>query len=375
MRIGFDAKRLYNNFTGLGNYSRTLVGNLSAFHPDDEYFLYTPGFKKTPETVFFLNEMNYRTITPNGGAKAYWRGCSVKKNLKDDKIDIYHGLSHEIPLNIHKSSTRSVVTIHDIIYKTYPDMFPLVDRVIYDAKFRYSCKHADKVIAISESTKQDIIKYFGTPAEKIEVIYQAINPVFYQMQEPEKARQITQQYKLPENYLLYVGSINSRKNLLSVVKALKLLPEDFRLPLVVVGQGGKYKEEVLKYIAANQLEHLVILINNLSDSRTLQAFYQQARMFIFPSIYEGFGLPVTEALLSKTPVITSNVSSLPEAGGAHTCYVEPMDIESIAQNIELILSDDAKRNTMIEEGFNFAQQHFSPRQLTENVHNLYKQLC
>lgn len=374
MRIGFDAKRLYNNFTGLGNYSRTLVGNLSAFYPDNQYYLYTPSIKNTPETILFLNKMNYNTITPGNQLKAYWRGCSIKKDLKRDKIDIFHGLSHEIPFNIHKTNIRSVVTIHDIIYKTYPDMFTAIDRAIYNAKFRYSCKHADKVIAISESTKQDIIKYFNTPSDKIEVIYQAINPVFYQMQDAEKAEQITKQYNLPDDYLLYVGSINSRKNLLSIIKALKLLPKDLQIPLVIVGQGGQYKNEVLSYAKANRLDHLLILINNLSDSRTLQAFYQRAKIFVFPSIYEGFGLPVTEALLSKTPVITSNISSLPEAGGESSYYVSPMDIEAIAKGIETIMTDDLQRQKMVEEGFNFAQQQFSPKHLTEQVYNLYKQL-
>lgn len=375
MRIGFDAKRLYNNFTGLGNYSRTLVGNLSAFYPGDEYCLYTPTVRHTPETEMFLNEMNYRTVVSHSPLKAYWRGCSVKKNLKQDHIDIYHGLSHEVPLNIHKSGIRSVVTIHDIIYKTYPDMFTSIDRAIYDMKFRYSCKHADKVIAISEQTKRDIISYFGTSEDKIEVIYQAINPIFYQMQEMELATCIVEKFQLPKDYLLYVGSINSRKNLMSIVMAMKLLPRDLQLPLVIVGQGGQYKQDTLKYAIDNKLDHLLIWVNNLSDSRTLQAFYQRARMLIFPSVYEGFGLPVTEALLSGTPVITSNVSSLPEAGGPNSYYVSPMDIEQIARGIETILTDDTLRIEMIEKGFHFAQAQFMPKRLTEQVHQLYQNLA
>ena len=178
----------------------------------------------------------------------------------------------------------------------------------------------------------------------------------------------------PEDFLLYVGSINSRKNLLSVIKAYALLPGDLQIPLVIIGKGGQYKDEVLKYAASRQLISKLILIDNLHDSETLQAFYQQAKLFVFPSVYEGFGLPVTEALLSKTPVITSNISSLPEAGGPAPVYVPPYDIEAIAESIKHILCDTTSRTRMIEEGFQYAHQKFDPRTLCTQVHNLYKQL-
>lgn len=374
MRIGFDAKRLYNNFTGLGNYSRTLVRDLHTNYPEDEICLYTPKICHSPETDFFLHQTDLHTHLHSGTGNAYWRTFSIKKDLKKDRIELYHGLSHEIPVGIQRTGIKSVVTIHDIIYKTYPDMFTAVDRLIYDRKFRYSCKHADKIIAISECTKNDIIQYFGTPADKIEVIYQAINPIFYQMQSSEEARKTVASYHIPDDFLLYVGSINSRKNLLSIIKAYTLLPGDLQIPLVIIGKGGQYKDEVLKYAASRQLISKLILIDNLHDSKTLQAFYQQAKLFLFPSVYEGFGLPVTEALLSKTPVITSNTSSLPEAGGPAPVYVSPYDIEAITEGIKQILCDTTARIQMIEEGFRFAHQKFDPCTLCTQVHNLYKQL-
>lgn len=374
MKIGFDAKRLYNNFTGLGNYSRTLVNDLSVNYPDDEYYLYSPKVRQCPETDVFLQNPKFHTCLHPGITSAYWRTFSIKNNLKRDGIQIYHGLSHEIPVGIQSTGIRSVVTIHDIIYKTFPDMFTAIDRTIYDRKFRYSCKHADKIIAISESTKNDIIRYFGTPAEKIEVVYQAIHPIFYQMQDATEARRTVAAYSVPENFLLYVGSINSRKNLLSVVQAYNLLPRDMQIPLVIIGKGGEYKNEVLKFAASHGLSSHLILIDNLHDAKTLQAFYQCADIFIFPSVYEGFGLPVTEALLSKTPVITSNASSLPEAGGPSSYYVSPYAIEEIARGIQTILGDSGLRQKMTEEGFLFAQQQFNPQSLCGQVHRLYSQL-
>lgn len=374
MHIGFDAKRLYNNFTGLGNYSRTLVENLRQNYPEDDYYLYTPKIRQDVTTLPFLAGTDYKTVCYNGMLKNLWRSSFIKKDLRRDKIDLYHGLSHEIPLNIDRTGIRSVVTIHDIIYLTYPDMYTAIDRAIYNYKFRYACRHADKIIAISECTRQDIIRYFHTPEEKVEVIYQAIQPGFYTMQSPESATAIIRKYNLPQDYLLYVGAINSRKNLLGIVKALSLLPADMDIPLVVVGNGRQYKDEVLKYAAQAGLAHRIILINNLHDPKELQAFYQQARIFIYPSFYEGFGLPVTEALLSKVPVITSRLSSLPEAGGPDTCYVDPGNTEEMAHAIATVLSDENKRRNMIDKGYAFAHRQFDVKKLTRQVHQLYQQI-
>lgn len=375
MKIGFDAKRLYNNFTGLGNYSRTLLSNLNLYCPENDYYLYTPEVRHTPETDSFLNNPAYNTVLPDTRLKTFWRTCSVKKELQRDNIDIFHGLSHEIPLGIQHTGIKTVVTIHDIIYKTYPDMFPAIDRAVYDLKFRYSCKHADKIIAISESTKKDIVRYFGTPEEKIEVIYQAINPVFYQMQPEAAARQTVRSHNIPDRYLLYVGAINSRKNLLNIVKAMQLLPSDQRLPLVVVGKGGKYKNEVLEYAETHRLTGSLIWLDNLGDTLTLQAFYQCAEIFIYPSYYEGFGLPVTEALLSKTPVITSNVSSMPDAGGDAAYYINPADVEELAEKIRLILTSGTKAmEERTNQGYQFACEQFDAQRLTRQTNDLYRSL-
>ena len=374
MRIGYDAKRLYNNFTGLGNYSRTLLMNLAEYFPDNDYFLYTPEIKVNPETGPFLNDPRYKTVTPKGGCKKLWRASGVKKNLRQDNIGIYHGLSHELPRGIEKTPVRSVVTIHDVVYLTYPEMFPWSERKIYQSKYKHSCAASDRIIAISESTKADLVNALGVKPEKIEVIYQAMNPAFYQMQEPDKAWELVRHYGVPQEFVLYVGSINRRKNLLGLVKAYGLLPEDLRLPLVVIGDGSSYKQEVMKFAEANDLSKYMIMIDSLTTAQAIQAFYQCARLFVYPSFYEGFGLPVTEALLSRTPVITSNVSSLPEAGGAGACYIEPDSPEDIAAAISRILTDREMRENMVETGYRYALEKFDPAALTARVRELYLSL-
>ena len=173
LRIGYDAKRLFNNFTGLGNYSRTLLANLAEYYPDNAYFLYSPKIAKNDETHFFLNSALFNVQLPKRGPGAYWRSVGIKRDLLKHKIQLFHGLSHEIPLGLEKANIRSIVTIHDLIFERFPEHYPFIDRKIYSLKFRYACRHADHIVAISENTKQDIIEFYDIPPEKISVIYQS----------------------------------------------------------------------------------------------------------------------------------------------------------------------------------------------------------
>ena len=183
--------------------------------------------------------------------------------------------------------------------------------------------------------------------------------------------QVIQKYQLPEQYLLYVGSIIERKNLLGIIQAIQQLPNDLMLPLVVVGQGMAYKSKVKNYISKNNLEKWVKFTEVTSED--LPALYQKASIFIYPSVYEGFGIPVLEALFSQTPVITSNISSLPEAGGPHSCLIDPNEPEQIALAIERILTDEDLRKKMIQKSFEYAQK-FTGGKITAQLLNLYQKV-
>src|SRR5829696_3916129 len=178
MNIGFDAKRAYHNGTGLGHYSRTLIRSLAEYFPQHQYFLFNP----KPTDLFHLNGKNIHEVLPSKllhkTLSSVWRSTWIKNDLEKNEIDIYHGLSNEIPFDIQKSGLRSVVTIHDIIFEHYPEQYSRIDVEIYKRKFRYSCEHADKIIAISEQTKKDIIEFYKTREEKITVCYQSCNPAF-----------------------------------------------------------------------------------------------------------------------------------------------------------------------------------------------------
>jgi glycosyltransferase involved in cell wall biosynthesis len=370
MRIGFDAKRLFNNFTGLGNYSRTLIKDLIEITPY-KFFLYTPKFKSSNETKDYRNADKYQVKTSN---KLLWRVKGIVKDLKQDGIKLYHGLSNEIPFGINKSGIKSVVTIHDLIFKIYPKTYNFFDSKIYDIKFKYACENADKIIAISESTKKDIVRFYNVSPLKIEVIYQACNPLFYELQSKQNVASILNKYSLPQKFMLYVGSIIERKNLLTIVKAQDRLNKDLRIPLVIVGKGDSYKQKVQDYIKTKEISDHFIWVDNLSDNHHLQAFYQAAEVFIYPSVYEGFGIPVVEALLSKTPVITSNLSSLPEAGGPNSICINPTDVNSMIKSIENVLSKKELRSRMVEKGYAYAKSNFDGKICAEKVLKVYQEV-
>lgn len=371
MQIGYDAKRLFNNFTGLGIYSRTLLRNLAKASPDDAFWLYTPKTKDHTETQPFLQNPAFKIRTPQRGNAAWWRTSGIKKDLQHDGIQLFHGLSHEIPLGLPRTGIRSVVTIHDLIFKHYPSQYGFFDRLVYDWKFKYACRHADRIVAISESTKQDIIAFYGIAPERIEVIYQSCDKRFLQKLPPATIAATAQNYRLPQQYLLYVGSIIERKNLLRIVQALALLPNDLKLPLVVVGKGGGYEKQVRQYIADKALEEWVHFIR--PDFEHLPAIYQGASVFLYPSVCEGFGIPVIEALCSGVPVITSRLSSLPEAAGAHSWLVDPASAEEIAEGIHVFLTDAALREKAIREGLIHVEK-FKDAVVTQQMLALYRSL-
>lgn len=380
MNIGFDAKRAYHNGTGLGHYSRTLLQSLSEYFPGHQYYLFNP----KPSKKFEVKGENIHEILPASFFtklfSSAWRSSWVKSDMKKLHIDLYHGLSHEIPMGIQHTGIKSVVTIHDLIHERYPEQYNRIDTKIYSKKFRYACTHADHVIAISEQTKNDMIRFYKTPEEKITICYQSCNPAFGETKSDTEKKRVKELYKLPDQYFLYVGSIIERKNLLNICKAVFLLRNEMDIPLVVIGDGKKYKQQVKDYIKQNGLEEKIIFLSELPAARSSGAFqtaadfpaiYQSAIAMIYPSFFEGFGIPVLEALWSRLPVITSNVSCLPEAGGDGACYVDPGNAEEIAAAMKKIFSNNDFAKGLVEKGWQHAQ-NFTQQKCAESVMNVYK---
>ena len=375
MRIGFDGKRAVQNFTGLGNYSRYIVDILCQFFPENKYVLYAPKKRENKRLDKLTKQyqqlqLSYPTTSSWKKLSSLWRIWGVTQQLEKEKIDIFHGLSNELPLNIHQSGVKSIVTIHDLIFLRYPQYYHSIDRKIYTYKFRKACENADKIIAISECTKRDIIEYFRIPADKIEVVYQGCDTSFTHPVTEEKKREVRAKYQLPEHYILNVGSIEERKNALSAVQALMMLPE--QIHLVIVGRHTEYTDKIERFIKENKLEERVHIISNVPFD-DLPAFYQLAEIFVYPSRFEGFGIPIIEALYSGIPVVAATGSCLEEAGGPDSIYVDPDDIKGMADAFKQIYADPERKKNMIEKGQIFAKR-FAEEKQAEEILNIYKQL-
>ena len=352
MRIGFDAKRAFLNNTGLGNYSRDLIKSLSTNYPNNDYFLYTT---KTAKNNLESKNIHMKLITavikpPQSKIdtlfKSYWRSKKIINDIVEDKIELYHGLSNEIPYGIEKTNVKCIVTIHDLIFLKHPEFFKYIDRKIYFRKVQYACKKSDKIITVSKQTKQDIINFLKIPKDKIEVVYQSCNEIFQKKILKEKKDKISKKYNLPNKFLLYVGSIEERKNLLTILKSLNKLDNQ---KLVVIGNGKQYKRICEEYIKKNNLTNKVTFLMNL-DIYEISCIYQLAEMLIYPSISEGFGIPIIEALFSNIPVITTNGGCFKEAGGDHSIYINPLSVNEMISSILLIQKNKELRTRMKLEG-------------------------
>lgn len=374
MRIAFDAKRAVYNSTGLGNYSRLIIDVMSEYYPDNEYLLYTPGIKFNKDLSSILTRKNIKMVSPYGRFdktfNSLWRVWGISKSLKNDGIDLYHGLSNELPLNIVSSGVPSVVSIHDLIFLRYPEYYKPIDRKIYDYKFRAACENSSHIIAVSECTKNDIINFYNIPSGKIDIVYQGCDESFNIKCDSNFLRKIKNEYHLPDKFLLNVGTVEQRKNVLLAVKSLVGLPD--HIHLVIVGRETSYMEELHKFISKNKLDNRVHFYAGVPFS-VLPAFYQLADIFIYPSRFEGFGIPVLEALVSGIPVIAAKGSCLEEAGGKYSVYVDPDDTEAVINNVLELIEDTEKRNLIIAEGYKY-KDNFSRSRIAENTFNTYNKI-
>ena len=366
--IGFDAKRAFFNYSGLGNYSRNLLSAISKKHPENSYYLFTPTTKNRHKLD---NEVMFKVIEPKTAFYKYvnslWRLKFMKNEFKGKEIELYHGLSQELPFGIEKTGVKSVVTVHDLIFLRFPEFYNWIDTKIYYYKLVHACRVSDKIVAISSQTKSDLVRFLNIPESKITVIHQGCNPYFWNKYSNEFWQEVKTKFNLPDRYLLYVGTIEERKNLLSIIKAMHIA--NINIPLVVVGRkSDTYYKTVISYIYKHKLNNIIFpeQVKNLE----LPVIYQNAECFVYPSFFEGFGIPILEALVSGIPVITSNRGCFAEAGGPASIYVDPYDVEKIGEAILKVLNSKELRDKMISTGAEFAN-NFKDEVIAQKYMSLY----
>ncbi|MBP3757971.1 MAG: glycosyltransferase family 4 protein [Prevotella sp.] len=383
MKIGFDAKRIVRNVTGLGSYARTLVNDLSAIAPDGcQLCLYAPDEGRDELRNMVTTAENVQFVYPHSSATnqhpslinrlrgTLWRTHGIVKQLQQDGIQLYHGLSGELPVGIKKSGIKTVVTIHDLIFLRHPEYYKWIDTKFYAWKFRKTIAEADRIIAISECTKRDIMFYGGVKSEKIDLIYQSCGTRFKQPSTDEERKSVREKYHLPDRYIINVGSIEERKNVLLAVKTLRYVPED--VSLVIVGRRTPYTERVEQYAREHNMEHRVRIFHGVPFA-DLPALYQQAEVCVYPSRYEGFGIPIIEAIQSGLPVVACTGSCLMEAGGNANIYVDPDDVSGMAEGICQSLKGAEGREERIAKSRQYIQR-FEGNNVAEQVLNVYRKL-
>lgn len=368
MKIGFDAKRLFLNNTGLGNYSRFVVDSLIQYFPDNHYFLYSPKTENKKSTAHYFQHPHIHIVKPKGVfnfIKSLWRSYFISFDKSIHDLDIFHGLSHELPIGLPQH-VKKILTIHDVIFLHYPHLFNSIDVWIYKQKLISSCKIADVIVAISEQTKQDIISFLGVDSKKIKVIYQGCNQVYFTRLSDTEKETIKKKYNLPDEYILNVGSIEERKNVGLLVEALSKIAPSKRPHVVLIGKRTAYTKQVEKLIKLHQLDNSVHILPYISFE-DLPGIYQQAKLFAYTSIIEGFGIPILEAMVSEIPVLVPDGSCFREVVGPNGTFFKQGDAKNLANKIELLI--DADNSQMIEGQKIYAKKFFE-----DSIQKLYHEI-
>lgn len=356
MKIGFDAKRAVRNKTGLGNYSRLTIKTVADAIGADNVTLFSPD--PIVETLRYEwlegisrpELLTWETPRPNTSklGATLWRTFGITRQLAHGDLNLYHGLSNELPLNINQAGVASVVTMHDVIYRRLPQCYNTADRFLYDLKYGRSCRNATRIIAISERTAQDVVEFYGVDRSKIDVIYQGCSSIFHVPVESDKVNRVKERYGINGRYVIQVGTIEYRKNLELSVKALSALPPD--VTLVAIGRDRKgYLLKVMRTARDLGVANRIKVISG-APFEDLPALYAGAEISLYPSRYEGFGLPVLESLSIGTPVIAATGSCLEEAGGSAAFYVDADDANALAQISNKILSPGFNKGEITHAG-------------------------
>ena len=374
LTIGYDAKRAVSNGTGLGNYCRTLLNDLGTIDTTDSFRLYVPDLGRDdlrsqldmPRNMSFVTPAN-KLVKP---LRSLWRIKGIVNDLKRDGVDIYHGLTGELPLGLSEAGIKSVVTIHDLIFMRCPEYYNPVDVAIYKWKFRNAIRQANRIIAISECTRRDIMELGDIDDSRIHVVYQSCDTRFRQQVSPEQKQDVRARYSLPKRYVLFVGTIEERKNALLAAQALPYLSDEIHL--VLVGRQTAYAKTITSFARQNGLANRIHMLSGVPTS-DLYAIYQQAECFVYPSRYEGFGIPVIEAIQSRLPVIACTGSCLEEAGGPDNVYVDPDEPQEMAMAIKSITDNPDAARQIVTRSLDYIRR-FENGNVAQEMLNVYRSL-
>jgi len=359
VRIAVNAQSYDSRLqAGVVKYTEYLYQHIWAIDATNEYVFFSnkPSWKLKEHGRGRVTFRSAPSPSANKYVRVGWENLVLPIRLLVDRIDLLHCVNYSLPFML-SSRIKKVITVHDLIWLKFPDYFP--KDTVYAAKkrFQHACSSADAIISVSENTKKDVLGAFHCEQEKVTVIYLGVdNERFGRMKkESALAQRVRQKYKLPERFILWVGGYRSHKNVVFLCKAFAVAKEQGGLPHKLVLCGPRLPaERVIKTIQEKHKNDIMV-IGPVGDDE-LPVLYSMADVFVFPSLYEGFGLPVLEAMASGVSVITSNVSSLPEVAGDAAILVNPLDVDEIAHALIKVCTDDELRETLVVKGLERARR-------------------
>ena len=367
MKIGIDARKLHD--FGIGTYIRNLLRQLARLDRDSEFvILCQPG---DCETIASLGG-NFRPLPETARNYSIAEQLRVPLALKRERVTLFHAPHYVLPPLVR---CRSVVTIHDCIHLMFPQYLPNRLALTYArTSIRLAAKRATRVLTVSESSKRDILRFVDLPPEKIDVIYNAFDERFGVEPREEDVVRVKERYQLHDEFVLYAGNVKPHKNLERLITAFHLVRQRGldHLKLVLIGDDISKYAALRRAVHRYQLHRYVRFLGYLPEE-TLAVMYRLSGVFVFPSLYEGFGLPPLEAMASGTPVVTSNVSSLPEVAGNAAMLVDPYDPDALADAMLRVLTDESLRQDLRRRGLERARQ-FSWEQSVGRIRRIYDEI-
>jgi glycosyltransferase involved in cell wall biosynthesis len=338
MRVALDATAIPHRRAGAGNYIFKLLEALAAVDRENEYVFFA---KRAHVEELDIEQPNVRLVPvdhPSRPLRLLWEQSVLPYRLRRLEVEVLHSPHYTMPL---RKACRSVVTIPDMTFELLPSMHGLPKRLFFRAMMRWSARHADRLIAISESTRSDVVRILGVPPDHVVAIPLAADPAFRPMPPALVAPVCAGLGIVPGRYVCYVGVLEPRKNLPLLVQAYGALPRGLQdMPLVIAGKQGWMYQEILERVTALGLRDRVIFTGYVPQDH-LPALYNGARVVVYPSVYEGFGLPVLEAMQCGAPVVTTRSSSLPEVAGDGALLVDPRDEAGLTAALATLMTDDA----------------------------------
>lgn len=356
MNLAWNTMLLEKNLSGIGNYIERILYEFEKEDIKKKLLLFGSENRYEYQKINLESNTSLTNsiFSKNRLLRVLWEQIILPIKAKRNNINLMHCPAHVIPLL--SSSTKTILTIHDLAFKLFPETFKWQNRVYLNFIVPLSIKNADKIIAVSKNTKEDLIREYNVNKDKIKVIYNGLDDKYKIIDDKVKLDSVKTKYNLPNDYILYLGNLEPRKNIVNLIKAYSLYKsKSNNIKLVIAGGKGWLYEDIFSLVKEKKLEKDVIFTGYV-DEEDIVALYNAANLFVYPSLYEGFGLPPLESMACGTPVITSNVSSLPEVVGNAAITVDPYNIKELSEKINKILSNKDLQNKMIQRGIERAKQ-------------------